>query len=117
MKKHSLCSLLILSTVFFIGCVGTPTVPFKEVLTTAPLFRSFDNTTLEEQAAPIGTGSLSENAQRELSNLAKATNAEKRVLLEIEKGDAFFKKGDMDTAIACFGHAIRLAPELSLIHI
>ena len=108
MKKQFLGSLFTLSCVLFSGCVGTPAVPFKDVVTTAPLLKVFEKTSVEEDFNTVDTGSLSQDAQRELNALTKDSKVEKRVLLELEKGDAFFRKGDMETAIACFSHAIRI---------
>ena len=57
MKKHTICSLLTLASLLFTGCVGTPTIPFQDVLTTAPLFRTLDKLKIEEEfdsAANVG---------------------------------------------------------------
>ena len=79
------------------GCVGTPAVPFQDVLTTAPLFRTLEKQTIEKELDEVGTSNLSQEALQELDAVAKTTADEKRVRLEIEKGDAFFEKGDVDT--------------------
>ena len=110
MKKHTICSLLTLASLLFTGCVGTPTIPFQAVLTPAPLFRTLDKLKIEEEFDEVGTSSLSQEAQQELKAVEKSSANEKRVLLEIEKGDAFSAKNDLDTAIACYSHAIRLDP-------
>ena len=85
MKKHTFCSLLTLASLIFTGCVGTPTIPFQDVLTTAPLFRTLDKLKIEEEFDEVGTSSLSQEAQQELKAVAKSSANEKRVLLEIQK--------------------------------
>ena len=90
MKKHPFCHLLTLVSILFTGCVGTPTIPFEDVLTTAPLFRTLDKHKIEKAFDEVGTSSLSQEAQQELKAVAQSSANEKRVLLEIEKGDAFF---------------------------
>ena len=76
MKKQTLCSLLTFGSLVVTGCVGTPTMPFEDVLTTAPLFRTLEKQVVEQELDEAGTTSLSKSAQQELNRFAKSQKVE-----------------------------------------
>ncbi|MFP6588780.1 MAG: tetratricopeptide repeat protein, partial [Pirellulaceae bacterium] len=94
-----------------VGCASMDAVQMKEILNPFPTEYSTTQGQKQSVRSIASTTTLPAESNADLQVIRANLKSIEHRDLEIEKGDTFLAKGDIDTAIACYTAAIRLDPK------